>query len=60
MRLLAILLPVLVLAACAESEPAPTGPAPLPAHPVGEVSQGNLPPVQGCDSTRTSGCKSTN
>lgn len=41
MRLILMLAAVLVLAACAHKE---KGPPPLPAHPVGEVNAGALPP----------------
>lgn len=66
MRFLAIALPILLLAACAESEPsAPAGPAPLPAHPVGQVSTGELPPVhasgeQASRDCGSQGCKTAN
>jgi hypothetical protein len=39
---LVIVIAALALAACAHKKEA--GPAPLPAHPVGEVSSGALPP----------------
>ena len=65
MRTLALLLPVLLLAACSDPEPPapPPGPAPLPAHPVGEVSKGELPPVHAPgdqaskDCGQNSGCR---
>jgi len=63
MRLALIAPALFLLSACAE-EPAPeAGPAPLPAHPVGEVSTStNLPPVHapGNKDCPNSNCRATN
>jgi hypothetical protein len=57
MRLVLMLCATLLLAACAD-EPQVAGPAPLPAHPVPEVSKpAELPPVGPASDASAKGCR---